>query len=126
MMPALVPADRLGRLSGNGWAVGYIGGLVSLIVTLGWLAADPQTDKTMLGFPPILDHRPGLHLGNRATGPLTAIWFIVFALPLFLFTPHEPPKLPVRDAFAAVFRCLGRHSGGCRGIETSRSFCWRT
>jgi len=41
MMPALVPPERLGRLSGTGWAIGYIGGLVSLIVTLGWLATNP-------------------------------------------------------------------------------------
>ena len=32
MMTRLVPPERLGRLSGTGWAVGYIGGLVSLII----------------------------------------------------------------------------------------------
>ena len=29
MMPALVPPERLGRLSGTGWAVGYVGGLIA-------------------------------------------------------------------------------------------------
>ena len=43
MMPALVPPERIGRLSGTGWAIGYIGGIVSLIVVLGFLAADPST-----------------------------------------------------------------------------------
>jgi len=107
MMPALVPPERLGRLSGTGWAIGYIGGLVSLIVTLGWLATNPQTGMTMLGLLPILDHQPGLHQGERATGPLTAIWFVVFALPLFLFTPDEPARLPVRDAVRQGLSTLG-------------------
>src|SRR5205085_3416261 len=29
MMPTLVPPERIGRLSGTGWATGYIGGIVS-------------------------------------------------------------------------------------------------
>src|SRR5882672_3860193 len=38
MMPSLVPPERLGRFSGTGWAAGYVGGLISLIVVLGFLA----------------------------------------------------------------------------------------
>jgi UMF1 family MFS transporter len=36
-------AGRIGRLSGTGWATGYIGGIVSLIIVLGFLAANPET-----------------------------------------------------------------------------------
>src|SRR5258706_7982819 len=32
MMPTLVPPDRIGRLSGTGWATGYVGGILSLIL----------------------------------------------------------------------------------------------
>src|SRR5204862_6525701 len=39
MMPTLVPPDRIGRLSGTGWATGYMGGIVSLVLVLGFLAA---------------------------------------------------------------------------------------
>jgi MFS transporter, UMF1 family len=38
MMPSLVPPERIGRLSGLGWAIGYIGGMTSLILMLGFLA----------------------------------------------------------------------------------------
>jgi UMF1 family MFS transporter len=38
------------------------------------------------------------HQGDRITGPLTGIWFIIFVLPMFLFTPDYPAKLPVREA----------------------------
>ena len=85
MIPHLVPPERFGRLSGTGWAIGYLGGLVSLVIVLGFLAADPVTGKTCL--------RPGSALrarsrarreGDRITGPFSALWFLVFVLPLFL------------------------------------------
>ncbi len=43
MMSRLVGPAGLGRLSGTGWAVGYAGGLVSLVLVLGFLAASPET-----------------------------------------------------------------------------------
>ena len=39
MMPSLVPPDQIGRLSGTGWATGYVGGILSLVLVLGFLAA---------------------------------------------------------------------------------------
>jgi MFS transporter, UMF1 family len=98
MMPTLVPPERLGRLSGTGWATGYVGGLVSLVVTLGFLAANPQTGKTLLGFTPLFGLDPVLREGDRASGPLSALWFIVFVTPMFLFTPDRPAALPLREA----------------------------
>ncbi len=87
MMPRLVPREELGRLSGTGWAVGYVGGLVSLVLVLGFLAGDPTTGKTLLGLTPAFGLDPASHQGARVTGPLSALWFVVFALPMFLFTP---------------------------------------
>ena len=89
MMPSLVPPERLGRLSGTGWAVGYVGGLFSLVIVLGFLAANPQSGETLLGFRPLFGLDPAMREGDRAVGPLSAIWFIVFVLPLFLFTPDQ-------------------------------------
>ena len=48
MMPTLVPPDKIGRLSGTGWATGYIGGILSLILVLGFLAASPETGRTLV------------------------------------------------------------------------------
>ena len=42
MMPSLVPPEQVGRLSGTGWATGYIGGLISLVIVLGFLAGNPR------------------------------------------------------------------------------------
>src|SRR5437764_6394960 len=98
MMPTLVPPDRIGRLSGTGWATGYIGGILSLILVLGFLAASPQTGRTLFGFMPLFGLDPVSHQGDRITGPLTAVWFIVFVLPMFLLTPDYPAKRPVGEA----------------------------
>jgi MFS transporter, UMF1 family len=106
MMPSLVPPERLGRLSGTGWAVGYVGGLVSLVVVLGLLAANPQTGKTLLGLSPAFGLDPALREGDRAAGPLTAIWFVVFILPLFIFTPDLPHRRSLRDAVGHGFATI--------------------
>jgi UMF1 family MFS transporter len=90
MIPHLVPPERYGRLSGSGWAMGYCGGLVSLVIVLGFLAADPVSMKTVLGLDPLFGLDPSTREGDRITGPFSALWFLVFVLPLFLFTPDVP------------------------------------
>src|SRR6266481_4357053 len=98
MMPSLVPPDQIGRLSGTGWATGYVGGILSLILVLGFLAASPETGRTLFGFTPLFGLDPITHQGDRITGPLTGIWFIIFVLPMFLLTPDYPAKRPVGEA----------------------------
>jgi UMF1 family MFS transporter len=98
MMPTLVPPDRIGRLSGTGWATGYVGGILSLILVLGFLAASPETGRTLFGFMPLFGLDPVSHQGDRITGPLTAVWFMIFVLPMFLLTPDYPARRPVREA----------------------------
>lgn len=101
MMPDLVPPERLGRLSGTGWAIGYAGGLVSLVIMLGFLVASPESGKTLLGLAPLFGLDPAAAEGTRATGPLTALWFLVFVLPLFLFTPDSAKRQSISFAKAA-------------------------
>src|SRR6201994_1956852 len=98
MMPTLVPPERIGRLSGTGWATGYIGGIISLILVLGFLAASPESGRTLFGFSPLFGLDPVSHQGDRMSGPLSGIWFIVFVLPMFMFTPDYPARRPLREA----------------------------
>jgi MFS transporter, UMF1 family len=81
MLPDLAPAGRIGRWSGWSIGLGYLAGIVALlIILLGFIQAEP---------PPFgLD--PGALEQVRATGPFIALWILVFALPLFLFTPDRP------------------------------------
>src|SRR5216683_262094 len=98
MMPSLVPPDQIGRLSGTGWATGYVGGILSLILVLGFLAASPDTGRTLFGFMPLFGLDPVTHQGDRISGPLTGVWFIIFVLPMFILTPDYPARHSPRDA----------------------------
>jgi UMF1 family MFS transporter len=115
MMPTLAPPERLGRLSGTGWAAGYAGGLVALALTLALLSASPETGRTLAGIAPILGLDPAMAEGDRIVGPLTALWFAVFVLPMFLLTPDRPPGgLPLG---AAAREGLAGLAGLLRGLR---------
>ena len=98
MMSDLVDESRLGRLSGTGWAIGYAGGLLSLVLVLGFLVANPESGRTLLGIAPILGLDPATFDGDRAAGPFTALWYAVFVLPLFFLTPDNERRLRLRLA----------------------------
>ena len=94
IMTGLVPKDELGRLSGNGWAVGYFGGLASLALVAGFLVPLPGEAKTLLGFDPLLHLNAAERQGDRITGPFAAIWFMIFIIPFFLFVPDKRKVQP--------------------------------
>ncbi|MBL6957544.1 MAG: MFS transporter [Rhodospirillales bacterium] len=83
MLPDIVVHSRLGRLSGWGWGLGYLGGLACLVVALVFFV---QPETPLFG----LDKETAQHV--RATGPLVAAWMALFALPLFLWTPDTPRR----------------------------------
>jgi UMF1 family MFS transporter len=107
MMVSLVSDKRLGTLSGLGWATGYVGGLVSLALVAGLLVADPTTGKTLLGLPPIVPLDAATREGDRLIGPFSALWYLIFVLPLFLFTPDRSAKpLQARAVTAGLAQLL--------------------
>jgi UMF1 family MFS transporter len=108
MMPSLVGNHRLGTLSGIGWATGYVGGLVSLALIAGLVVADPNTGKTLLGLPPLLPLDLATREGDRLVGPFSAAWYLVFVLPLFLFTPDRPSQPLKTRAVSAGLSQLAR------------------
>lgn len=98
MMPRLVPEKDIGRISNMAWGLGYLGGMIALIFVVAFMAGSPETGKTMLGLNPILGLDPAAGEGDRATGPLSALWYLVFVLPMFLFTPDSARGLPIGKA----------------------------
>ena len=108
MMPTLVPRAELGRLSGSAWGLGYLGGLITLVFVLGFLSASPETGRTLLGFEPLFGLDPAMREGDRASGPLTALWYVVFVLPMFLFTPDVVRKPSVSGAVKEGLSELGK------------------
>ena len=74
-LPDVAPAEAIGRVSGYGWALGYVGGLGCLILAL---VVFVQVDVAPFG----LDMSTGEHV--RATTLLVAAWFALFSIPTFL------------------------------------------
>lgn len=89
MLPDLGTPDEIGRISGNGWAFGYIGGLFALVIMLLFFADNATTGRTLIGLEPVFGLDPEAREGTRFVGPLVAIWFVVFMIPFFLFV-REP------------------------------------
>ncbi|MDO9638139.1 MAG: MFS transporter [Pseudotabrizicola sp.] len=104
MLPDLCPREDLGRVSGNGWAFGYLGGILALIIML-LLLAEGASGRTLLGISPIFGLDPETREGTRSVGPLVALWYAVFMIPFFLWVkePRKSDALPIGQALRAAW-----------------------
>ncbi|MGJ7456712.1 MFS transporter [Halomonas sp. MA07-2] len=84
-LPDLGPPEDLGKISGFGWALGYVGGLFAAGFTLVALG-----EATAENFERI-----------RWVGPFAAAFFLVTAIPTFLWVKEygtpQPPGKPYRE-----------------------------
>jgi UMF1 family MFS transporter len=97
-LPTIASPERIGRVSGYGWGLGYVGGLVCMLIAL---VGFVRPEVPWFG----LSTEAGFNV--RATNFLVAIWFLVFSIPLFLFVP-ERRLTGVRVDPGAALRELGR------------------
>ena len=83
MLKQVTTPSNIGKISGFAWGLGYIGGIILLLVSLvGFI----QTDTPWFGIP------TENALNVRSVFLFSAIWFIVFSIPLFLAVPEIPEK----------------------------------
>lgn len=108
------PGER-GRISGSGWAFGYLGGVIALLVMIAAFQAG-ESGKTMVGLTPLFGLDPETKADTRIVGPLTAIWFAVFMIPFFMYLSDPPqtekPKYQIGKALrdlVTTIRNLPRH-----------------
>ena len=79
-LPDLGPAEELGKISGYAWGLGYVGGIASTALVLRAVG-----ERSIENFERV-----------RLVGPITALFFLVAAIPTFVFlrergTPHVLP-----------------------------------
>lgn len=98
MMPGLVPPEKIGHISNIAWGLGYLGGMIVLISVVLFFAASSDTGKTIAGFvPPFgIDAQKGEDA--RITGPIAALWYFIFILPMFFFTPDTKRSGKLRSS----------------------------
>lgn len=98
MMPRLIGEKSVGKISNIAWGLGYLGGLIALFFVLLCLAGNPATGKTIIGITPLFGLDPAAGEDARITGPLAAVWYLIFILPMFLFTPDSSKNVPLGAA----------------------------
>lgn len=90
-LPELADSEAMGRVSGWGWSVGYLGGLVSLGVCLAYITWAQGQGIPAAEFVP-------------ATMLITAFLFAVASLPTFLFLRERgKPRTAQSNAMAAAW-----------------------
>lgn len=104
MMPRLVSQQDVGRVSNIAWGLGYLGGIIVLIFVVLFLAGSPTTGKTLIGLDPLFGLDPATGEDARITGPISAIWYFLFILPMFLFTPDTSRGKPLGSAVRSGLR----------------------
>ncbi|HEX6558811.1 MAG TPA: MFS transporter [Longimicrobiales bacterium] len=72
-LPDVSTEHNMGRVSGLGFALGYIGGLLALVIALGMFQWITEAE----------------HLNVRATILLVAAWWLVFSVPMLLFVKQK-------------------------------------
>lgn len=101
MLRQLSTPETSGRVSGLGLALGYAGSVVLLLLAyVGFIAGDGDT-RGLLGIP-VADGQ-----NVRAVMLLVAVWFALFALPLFIVVPRVTDAgPPERVGFLGAYRKL--------------------
>lgn len=108
MLQQVSTPDTVGRVSGFGWAMGYLGGIVLLALCfVGFIAPD-------VGWFGVTSE-DGLNI--RAVTVFAAIWFVIFGLPLFRMVPESLPNPEIRATTIA---------GSYRKLFADLRVLWRT
>lgn len=103
-LPSLGTDEEIGSISGSGFAFGYAGGFVSLLILLLFFA-EQGNGKTLIGLDPAFGLNGAMKEGTRAVGPITALWYVVFMIPYFLWvrdTPSEGKRASFGTALAML------------------------
>ena len=89
-LPDITPVERIGRISGYGWGLGYLGGLLVLVFVL---IAFVRPDVPWFGVTKI----DGQNI--RVTNVVVAAWLVVFSVPFVFWVPEVKPPISQRKIY---------------------------
>ena len=119
MLPAVAPHERIGFLSGLGLALGNAGALLILCFMLWAFMLPGAVPWSFVPDAPLFGIDAGANENSRISGPIVAVWLLVFSLPLLLWTPDvKGANVPVT---VAIRRGLGSVVGTVRKLKHYRN-----
>ena len=112
LLPHIAAPDEIDRVSTAGFATGYFGGGVVLLLNLAWIMS-PQT----FGI-------PDATTGTKLSFVSVAVWWLLFSIPLFRRVPEPPATLETDEtgregAFRAAFIRVGETFHELRGYRNA-------
>lgn len=113
-LPELARSEALGRVSGWGWSFGYLGGMLTLGLSLAYVLAAQQRGEPATSFVPV-------------TMAITATIYAVASLATFtLLRERSVPQITAAQssADAGVGASLARLAHTWRAARRYRDFCW--
>ena len=115
MLASIASPGRLGGLSGLGISTGNLGTLTAMLVMLFGVAlpASGITFGGVLPDRPLFSLDPATHEHSRIAGPVAGAWFLVFVIPLMLWTPDRrstgvSAREAVREGLAQLWLTIKR------------------
>lgn len=98
--------ETVGRISGLGWGLGYIGGIIAMLL-----------------LKPLYDNPIGSDL-YKLTFPLTALFFLLFSLPAFAFI-NDNVQTQAKKSFLNLIKigCLSVYNT-IKGIKNYKNIAW--
>ena len=81
-------SQNIGKISGYAWGLGFVGGLLSLALSLALFDVSNNTDNI------------------RYINLLVAIWFIIFSLPTFIYLKDKKPQKGLKKHFKSSLNSI--------------------
>ena len=110
LLPHIASRQEMDRVSTAAYAIGYLGGGLLVALNLLWIQR-----PDLFGFGSVAT-------AARASFVSVAVWWVVFAIPLFRRVPEPPRQLesdetPEQRAIAVAFRRMRETIGALRGYR---------
>jgi UMF1 family MFS transporter len=107
LLPTIASHKRLAGLSGLALSLGNFSGIILLLFMLICFALPGVVPWSFIPAHPLWGVSQALHEPERLSGPVSAIWLLVFSIPFFLFTPDRPSSnMPLLEAMKAGVRSV--------------------
>lgn len=89
MLPDIAAGRRIGIMSGMGFGLSQMAGILALIVVLIAFQLPGQVEAGLIPSAPLFGLDPATYETERISGPVAGLWLLVFMIPLFVLTPDR-------------------------------------